>query len=122
MPGRQRRWGSEPALREWLDQTVKKYRYSAVIQNSSALPDLPRAAGINNVLINGTVANVCCESSTRDALTPDCRTIMVSDGCAAVTDEEHAASLIGLYLQFGNVLLVNKCISGLLRTTAGASA
>jgi ureidoacrylate peracid hydrolase len=41
------------------------------------------------------------------------RTVMVSDGCAAVTDAEHSASLIGFYLQFGDVLTVDECIAGL---------
>ncbi len=99
-----------------VDQVVKKYRYSAFIQGSSALPDLLRAAGIDTVLITGTVTNVCCESSARDAMMLNFRTVMVSDGCAAVTDEEHAASLIAFHLQFGDVLTVEECIAGLVRT------
>jgi len=98
-----------------VDQVVKKYRYSAFIQGSSALPDLLRAAGIDTVLITGTVTNVCCESSARDAMMLNFRTVMVSDGCAAVTDEEHAASLIAFHLQFGDVLTVEECIAGLVR-------
>jgi nicotinamidase-related amidase len=98
-----------------VDQVVKKYRYSAFIQGSSALPDLLRAAGIDTVLITGTVTNVCCESSARDAMMLNFRTVMVSDGCAAVTDEEHAASLVAFHLQFGDVLTVAECIAGLVR-------
>ncbi len=98
-----------------VDQVVKKYRYSAFIQGSSALPDLLRAAGIDTVLITGTVTNVCCESSARDAMMLNFRTVMVSDGCAAVTDEEHAASLVAFHLQFGDVLTVDECISGFVR-------
>lgn len=64
------------------------------------------------MLITGTVTNVCCESSTRDAMMLNFRTIMVSDGCAAVTDAEHAASLIAFYLQFGDVLAVDEVIAG----------
>ena len=41
------------------------------------------------------------------------RTVMVSDGCAAMTDEEHAASLVAFYLQFGDVLTVDECVAGL---------
>jgi len=40
------------------------------------------------------------------------RTVMVSDACAAVTDAEHAASLIAFHLQFGDVLTVSECIAG----------
>ena len=98
-----------------VDQVVRKFRYSAFIQGSSALPDLLRAGGIDTVLITGTVTNVCCESSARDAMMLNFRTVMVSDGCAAVTDAEHAASLIAFHLQFGDVLTVDECIAGLVR-------
>ena len=106
-----------------VDQVVKKYRYSAFIQGSSALPDLLRAQGIDTVLITGTVTNVCCESSARDAMMLNFRTVMVSDGCAAVTDEEHAASLIAFHLQFGDVLTTEECIAGFVRANdTGTSA
>jgi len=94
------------------DEIVRKYRYSAFIQGSSDLPDRLRARGFDTVLITGTVTNVCCESSARDAMMLNFKTVMVSDGCAAVTDEEHAASLIAFYLQFGDVLTTDECIAG----------
>jgi len=95
------------------DEVVRKYRYSAFIQGGSDLPERLRARGLDTVLIAGTVTNCCCESSARDAMMLNFRTVMVSDGCAAVTDAEHGASLIGFYLQFGDVLTVDECIAGL---------
>jgi ureidoacrylate peracid hydrolase len=95
------------------DEVVRKYRYSAFIQGGSDLPERLRARGIDTVLIAGTVTNCCCESSARDAMMLNFRTVMVSDGCAAVTDAEHSASLISFYLQFGDVLTVDECIAGL---------
>lgn len=94
------------------DEIVRKHRYSAFIQGSSDLEARLRARGFDTVLIAGTVTNVCCESSARDAMMLNFRTVMVSDGCAAVTDEEHAASLIAFHLQFGDVLTVDQCIAG----------
>ena len=94
------------------DAVVRKYRYSAFIQGSSDLPALLRARGFDTVLITGTVTSVCCESSARDAMMLNFRTVMVSDGCAAMTDAEHAASLIAFYLQFGDVLTTDECIAG----------
>jgi ureidoacrylate peracid hydrolase len=94
------------------DEIVRKYRYSAFIQGSSDLPERLRARGLDTVLITGTVTNVCCESSARDAMMLNFRTVMVSDGCAAATDAEHAASLVAFYLQFGDVLTVDECIAG----------
>ena len=94
------------------DEIVRKYRYSAFIEGSSDLPARLRARGLDTVLIVGTVTNVCCESSARDAMMLNFRTVMVPDGCAAVTDAEHAASLQAFYLQFGDVLTVDQCIAG----------
>ena len=95
------------------DEVVRKYRYSAFIQGGSDLPARLRAGGFDTVLITGTVTSVCCESSARDAMMLNFRTVMVSDGCAAMTDEEHAASLVAFYLQFGDVLTVDECVAGL---------
>ena len=37
-----------------------------------------RACGFDTVLITGTVTNICCESSARDAAMPNFRPVMVS--------------------------------------------
>jgi ureidoacrylate peracid hydrolase len=103
------------------DAVVPKYRYSAFIQGGSDLPERLRARGLDTVLIAGTVTNVCCESSARDAMMLNFRTVMVSDACAAVTDAEHAASLTAFHLQFGDVLTVEQCIAG-FRREAGIAA
>ena len=52
-----------------------------------------RAQGYDTLLITGTVTNVCCESTARDAMMLNFKTIMVTDGNAASTDEDHNASL-----------------------------
>src|SRR5580704_5129501 len=49
------------------DEIVKKYRYSGFLPGTSDLADRLRARGFDTVLITGTVTNVCCESSARDA-------------------------------------------------------
>ena len=85
------------------DLVVTKLRYSAFIQGASDLEMQLRARDIDTVLITGTVTNVCCESTARDAMMRNFRTIMVSDGNAANTDAEHANSLIAFYLSFGDV-------------------
>ena len=42
------------------------------------------------------MTNVCCESTARDAMMLNFKTIMVTDGNAAMTDEDHNASLSGV--------------------------
>ena len=75
------------------DLIVEKNRFSAFIQGSSNLAEVLRARGLDTLLITGTVTNVCCELTARDAMMLNFRTIMVTDGNAAVTDEDHNASL-----------------------------
>jgi ureidoacrylate peracid hydrolase len=86
------------------DEIVQKYRFSAFVQSSSDLPQRLRAQGYDTVLITGTVTNVCCESSARDAMMLNFKTIMVSDANAARTDEEHNATLGSFYAIFGDVM------------------
>ena len=86
------------------DPVVLKRRYSAFIPGTCDLEPLLRARGIDTVLIVGTLTNVCCESSARDAMMLDFRTIMVSDGCATLSPEEHNASLAAFYATFGDVM------------------
>ncbi len=86
------------------DLIVEKKRYSAFIQGSSDLADILRARGIDTLLVTGTVTNVCCESTARDAMMLNFKTVMITDGNAAVTDDDHNASLIGFYLIFGDIM------------------
>ena len=100
------------------DLTVEKKRFSAFIQGSSNLAEVLRERGIDTVLITGTVTGVCCESTARDAMMCNFKTIMITDGNAAMTDEDHNASLAGFYLTFGDVMPTDKAIE-FLRRNAG---
>jgi ureidoacrylate peracid hydrolase len=104
------------------DEIVKKYRYSAFMPGTSELPDRLRARGFDTVLITGTVTNVCCESSARDANMTNFRTIMVSDGNAALSQEEHDASLTAFYNTFGDVMDTNMIIALLRRSRSARAA
>jgi ureidoacrylate peracid hydrolase len=95
------------------DEIVRKYRYSAFLPGTSDLTDRLRARGFDTVLIAGTVTNVCCESSARDANMMNFRTVMVSDGNAANSQEEHDASLTAFYNVFGDVMDSDMIIAGL---------
>jgi ureidoacrylate peracid hydrolase len=105
------------------DIFVEKNRFSAFIQGSSNLADILRAKNIDTILVTGTVTNVCCESTARDAMMCNFKTVMVTDGNAAVTDEDHNASLGAFYLTFGDIMSTDMLI-GCLRnnTTKGLAA
>ncbi|MBC9207431.1 cysteine hydrolase [Roseomonas aerophila] len=96
------------------DSIVPKYRYSAFIRGASDLEAILRQRGYDTVLIAGTLTNVCCESSARDAMMLNFHTVMVSDANAALTDAEHNASLISFYSFFGDVLSTDEVEAGLL--------
>lgn len=100
------------------DEIVRKYRFSAFLPGTSELPYRLRARGFDTVLITGTVTNVCCESSARDAMMTNFRTIMVTDANAAMTPEEHQASLIAFYLLFGDVMDTDFVIQRLTRNSS----
>jgi ureidoacrylate peracid hydrolase len=95
------------------DLIVEKLRFSAFIQGSSNLAEVLRAHGLDTVLITGTVTSVCCESTARDAMMLNFKTIMVTDGNAASTDEDHNGALIGFYLTFGDIMSTDMLISRL---------
>ena len=78
-----------------------------------------RERGIDTILITGTVTNVCCKSTARDGMMLNFKTIMVTDGNAAVTDEDHNASLTSFYQTFGDIMSTDMLISCLQRKRAG---
>jgi ureidoacrylate peracid hydrolase len=104
------------------DEIVNKYRYSAFLPGTSELAGRLRARGFDTVLITGTVTNVCCESSARDANMTNFRTIMVSDANAANTQEEHDASLAAFYNVFGDVMDTEMIIARLRRAGSARAA
>ena len=92
------------------DLRVKKVKYSAFIAGSSDIDAQLKARGIETLLITGTVTNVCCESTARDAMMLDYRVVMLSDGNASLTDEEHAASLNNFLVFFGDVMTTDEAV------------
>lgn len=91
------------AIDEEEDLIVDKYRYSAFIEASSSLPGRLAAKGIDQLIIAGTLTNVCCESSARDAYMLGFKILFAADATAAVTDAEQNASLLNLSLNFADV-------------------
>ena len=102
------------------DLKVEKNRFSAFIQGSSDLDKLLKERGIDTVLVTGTVTNTCCESTARDAMMLNYKTVMVSDANAAATDDEHNATLANILRIFGDVMSTDEVIARL--TPAKASA
>jgi ureidoacrylate peracid hydrolase len=104
------------------DLRVKKIKYSAFIAGSSDIDARLKSHGIESLLITGTVTNVCCESTARDAMMLDYRVVMMADGNASSSDEEHAASLNNFISYFGDVLTTDEVIARLAPAAARRSA
>ncbi|MBI5922649.1 MAG: cysteine hydrolase [Betaproteobacteria bacterium] len=102
LPGRQQVWSELETAPN--DLTLVKIRYSAMISGSSSLERVLRNLGVDTVLIAGTKTNVCCESTARDAMMLDFKVVMVEDCMAALSDEEHLATLETFIQQFGDVM------------------
>ena len=101
-PGRQAVW--KELRTSPNDITLTKNRYSALIAGSSPLERVLRSRGIDTILVAGTKTNICCESTARDAMMLDFKVVMVSDCCAALSDDEHRSALENVIQQFGDVL------------------
>lgn len=102
------------------DYIVFKNRYSCMIPGSSSLERLVRSLGCDTLLLAGTKTNICVESTARDAMMLDFRVVVLSDATAALTDEEHQASLNVLVQEFADVLVTGDVIEELRANAGGA--
>ena len=93
------------------DLVVDKDRFSAFIEGACELEHLLKERGIDTVVITGTVTNVCCESTARDAMMRDFRCIMIEDANAARSDAEHVAGLMTVARVFGDVMTTHEFLS-----------
>ena len=103
------------------DERVIKRRYSAFIQGASNIEEVLRRRGAEMVLITGVATNVCCDSTGRDCMMRGFPTIMVSDGNASFTEDEHQAALLNFITYFGDVQSTDQVI-GLLKANASQEA
>ena len=101
-PGRQKVWKELDVNNS--DLTIIKNRYSALIPGSSNLNEILKKLNIDTLLIAGTKTNVCCESTARDGMMLNYKIVMVEDCCAALSDDEHQATLETIIQQFGDVM------------------
>jgi ureidoacrylate peracid hydrolase len=104
------------------DLIVPKTRYSAFMPDPSRFQATLRERGLDTLLITGVSTCTCCESTARDAMMLNFRTMMIADGCAAPDDELHNATLNQFYLQFGDVQSTDEVIALLQKGARTAAA
>jgi ureidoacrylate peracid hydrolase len=116
-------WQMWPSIEvEPGDVVLDKHRFSAFTPGTSDLPALLEADGIDTVIISGTLTNCCCESTARDAMQNNYRVIMAADAMAALSDDEHAATLHILGMVFADVRSVAELEEMLARASVQAAA
>jgi len=93
------------------DLVLNKYRYSAFACPAGALEAALRERDVEMLVIVGTLTNVCCESTARDAYMRGYKVMVVADATAAVTDEEQHAALLNLRINFADVRSSDAVIS-----------
>lgn len=102
------------------DLVVDKCRFSAFVPGASRIHDELTERGIDTLVLTGTLTNVCCESTARDAMQMDYRVRFVADATAALSDEIHNATLANIDSHFGRVVWTDDVVAALTPSTAGA--
>ena len=98
-------WMLTPQLQvEATDLVIDKTRFSALIPGTCAMDGELKARGIDTLIVTGTLTNCCCESTARDALQMGYNVLFVTDANAALSDEEHNATLMSMSAIFADVV------------------
>jgi len=95
------------------DVIIRKKRFSAFYQTDlDLILRNMRDSSIDTIIVCGTVTNICCESTARDAFFRDYKVVFGSDICSALTPEAHEATLANMDI-FGRVLDCESIIEAL---------
>jgi ureidoacrylate peracid hydrolase len=85
------------------DVVVIKRRFGAFVPGSSDLHARLQQRGIDTLIISGTLSQVCCEATARDAMMMNYKVFFITDACATLTDAEHAGTLSAMAHTFCDV-------------------
>jgi nicotinamidase-related amidase len=103
------------------DFVFPKARYSAFAPGASPLEPWLAARGVTTLIVAGTITNVCCESTARDAMQRGFEAIMAGDANAARDQQAHEATLATFIEFFGDVLTVDAIVALIAARDRGAA-
>ena len=69
-----------------------------------------RVLKIEDLVVSGTMTNMCCETTARDATMRDYRVFFLADGTGIVNEETQLASLLNLGWGFSFVTTADRII------------
>lgn len=95
------------------DLVVDKVRFGAFVPGASSLHEQLKARQVDTLVITGTLTNVCCESTARDAMQMDYRVVFVSDATATVSDQVHNATLENMLSYFADVVPTGRVVEAI---------
>jgi ureidoacrylate peracid hydrolase len=98
------------------DLKLPKGRFSAFIAETCDLHAILQERGLDTLIVTGTVSNCCCESTARDAMQLNYKVIFVADGNAALSDDDHNATLNSLCARFADVMTTEEVVAALTRS------
>lgn len=93
------------------DTIVVKPRYSAFYRTD--LENVLRERGATDLVVTGTMTNMCCETTARDAFMRDFRVFFVADATATATDEMQLSTLRNLAFGFAKIVLTNDILQSI---------
>lgn len=99
------------------DLTCDKDRFSPFSSGASNLDDTLRQAGITHLIVAGTLTDVCCECTARDAMMLNYHVTVVEDANAAGSDEDHLRGLTTVARLFADTATSEETVA---RLKAGA--
>jgi isochorismate hydrolase len=91
------------------DVVIPKIRYNAFI--ATDLEQRLRQARVEDLVVTGVMANLCCESTARDAFMRDYRVFFAADGTAAPSLAFHRGTLLNLSYGFAHVLACDALVA-----------
>jgi len=94
---------------------IKKRRFSAFYNTELelVLNNIRGRGQVDTLIICGTVTNVCCESTVRDAFFRDYKVVFGSDVNSALDVDAHKATLRNIREIFGRVMASEEIIAAL---------
>jgi ureidoacrylate peracid hydrolase len=93
-----------------VDHVVFKNRYSAFLSNPPELRERLESLQRTQLVIAGIAANVCVESTVRDAMQLNYEVVLVSDGVTASDETLLESTLTNTRLFFGDVRTAEEII------------
>ena len=90
------------------DPVVHKNRFGGFIGSQGRLERVLHDLGVDTVLVVGTVTNVCCETTAREAAAYDFKTIMISDANGGRSAEEDAWTYAVCLASYGDVMTADE--------------